>query len=190
MSVELTANFFKRSPIDCARDLVGCQFYWGGCGGIIVETEAYLEQGDPACHTFNRPSARSFIENHEAGAAYVYLNYGVHWLFNILTKNNEGAGFVLFRALEPTTGLDLMSRRRGSSAIADLCSGPGKLTQALEIDGRIHGVDLFDFPEPVLAMGNGIVEVRSSGRIGISRAQEKPWRFGSAGSLFLSKPLI
>ena len=105
----LTAPYFERHPVECARDLIGCVFEWRGCAGRIVETEAYTAEGDPACHTFFRPGARRFVQSHEAGTAYVYLNYGVHWLFNVLVKGPDMAGFVLFRALEPTSGIGEMA---------------------------------------------------------------------------------
>lgn len=104
----LTPKFFKNDPVDCARELIGCRFSWGNCAGRIVETEAYHAIGDEACHTWLRPSSRKFVEEHQPGDAYVYLNYGVHWLFNILIKGPGGNGFVLIRAMEPVEGLELM----------------------------------------------------------------------------------
>jgi len=151
-----------------------------------VETEAYEEFDDPACHTWNRPSARAFIASHDAGAAYVYLNYGVHWLFNVLTKHPEGNGFVLFRALEPLSGLEEMRRRRGVASPAALCSGPGKLTKALGINGNDHSASFLGREETGIRSG-GASEVLAGGRIGISRAADRPWRFGEAGSACLSR---
>ncbi len=183
---ELGPDFFRRPPLVCAREIIGRTFRWHGCEGRIVETEAYDEFNDPACHTWNRSSARDFISRHEAGTAYVYLNYGVHWLFNILTKSAEGSGFVLFRALEPVSGFDLMRGRRGNLADASLCSGPGKLTKALGIGGGVHGT-------PFLGQaGTGIYGaaagcVTSGYRIGISRATDRPWRFGDPSSPALSR---
>ena len=132
-------GFFRRDPVSCARELIGCVFEWDGCAGRIVETEAYAERGDEACHTFFRPSARRFVAEHGAGTAYVYLNYGMHWLFNVLVKGPHGCGFVLFRALEPVSGVEGMSERRGTGKSEGLCSGPGKLTQAMGIGGDAHG---------------------------------------------------
>src|SRR5690606_12580853 len=101
----LSRDFFSRDPVQCARELIGAELIWDECRARIVETEAYAAEGDPACHTFSRPSARNFVESHPPGVAYVYLNYGVHWLFNILVKGPKACGFVLFRALEPISGL-------------------------------------------------------------------------------------
>ena len=105
-------DYFEQDPVTCARGLIGCHFLWKGCVGRIVETEAYDSVDDPACHTWFRPSTRAFVEKQRAGDAYVYMNYGVHWLFNILVKGGNRSGFVLFRALEPVTGLELMRERR------------------------------------------------------------------------------
>ena len=105
-------SFFQRDPVTCARELVGCELRWKQCAGIVVETEAYAAVNDEACHTFARPSAREFIARHRAGTAYVYLNYGMYWLLNVLVKGGAKDGFVLIRALEPTLGLDVMTQRR------------------------------------------------------------------------------
>ncbi len=191
-SAFLGRGFFERDPLICARELIGCELVWNGAGGVIVEVEAYAEEGDEACHTFHRPSARKFIAEHEPGAAYVYMNYGVHWLLNVLVKGSIN-GFVLIRALEPTRGLREMERRRLARAksplvfsLHALCSGPGKLTQALEIGGRDHGRDLcaggpIGFLPPASA-----VEVQADFRIGISKAAHFPWRFLARGNEFVS----
>ena len=105
-------SFFQRDPLICSRELIGTELVWGPCAGIIVETEAYLAQDDEACHAFFRPSIRAFIERNIAGTAYIYLNYGVHWMLNVLVKG-DAHGFVLIRALRPTSGLDIMRARRG-----------------------------------------------------------------------------
>jgi DNA-3-methyladenine glycosylase len=104
--------FFQRDPLTCARELIGCELIWGRCSGIVVETEAYSSVGDEASHTFSRPSAREFIARHRPGAAYVYFNYGMYWMLNVLVKDGTEDGFVLFRALQPTRGIELMTRRR------------------------------------------------------------------------------
>jgi len=189
----LPHSFFERDPLVCARELVGCELVWNGCAGIVVETEAYLACGDEACHTFMRPSARAFIEQHSPGTAYVYLNYGMYWLLNVLVKGGSEDGFVLIRAIEPTRGIELMQQRRQVRAKAPmsyslhaLCSGPGKLTQALGIDGSDHGRDL--------CAGSGIgfvpntkpVKLTTDVRIGISKAAHLPWRFLLRGSQFVS----
>ncbi|MGB8166649.1 MAG: DNA-3-methyladenine glycosylase [Chthoniobacteraceae bacterium] len=185
-------GFFQRDPLTCARELIGCQLVWNECAGIIVETEAYAAINDEACHTFKRPSARIFIESHQAGDAYVYFNYGMYWLFNVLVKGGREDGFVLVRALEPTRGLDLMKTRRLArhrSTLAHphaLCSGPGKLTIALGIDGRDHGRDLCGTPQLGFRTAPAPLSVIADVRIGISRAAHLPWRFLSAGSRCVS----
>src|SRR5438477_11930975 len=141
MNKVVRASFFKRDPLTCARELIGTELIWGECSGIVVEVEAYAAIDDEAAHTFTRPSARSFIERNKAGAAYVYFNYGVHWMLNVLVKGTE-KGFVLIRALEPTRGIPLMQRRRGMLDERQLCSGPGKLTQALAIRKKHDEMDL------------------------------------------------
>src|SRR5881397_1147539 len=134
-------SFFQRDPLSCARELIGTELIWGECSGTVVEVEAYAAVDDEAAHTFTRPSARSFIDRNKAGAAYVYFNYGVHWMLNVLVKGDAN-GFVLIRAVEPQRGIELMKRRRGVADVRRLCSGPGKLTQALAITGRYHEMDL------------------------------------------------
>lgn len=177
-------EFFTQDPLDCARGLVGTPLIWNGCSGRIVETEAYRAEGDPACHTFMRRGAREFVANHPAGTAYVYLNYGVHWLFNILVKGDVD-GFVLVRALQPMSGIEEMQMRRGTEDIKNLCSGPGKLSRALGIRGEHHGTDLFAAASPIF--GNELpCDVIADGRIGISRAAEFPWRFTERGSAWVS----
>src|SRR5215470_17683476 len=108
----IRSAFFKRDPLTCARELIGTELIWGECSGTIVEVEAYAATDDEAAHTFTRPSARSFIERNKGGAAYVYFNYGVHWMLNVLVKGDTN-GFVLIRALEPKQGIQLMKKRRG-----------------------------------------------------------------------------
>jgi DNA-3-methyladenine glycosylase len=182
----LDSSFFHGNPVDCARKIVGATLIWQGCAGRIVETEAYQSEGDPACHTFFRPSARSFIECHGAGTAYVYLNYGVHWLFNILVKGPAGQGFILLRALEPLRGIGQMVARRGQESPRDLCSGPGKLTQAFGIDGSHHGTDFLSGESTGLVSGP-TGEIVSGPRIGISRGRDLPWRFSEAGNDHVSR---
>ncbi len=188
MAGRLDPGFFARAPEVCARELVGCRLVWRGCAGRIVEAEAYAAEGDPACHTFSRPSARAFVARHPPGTAYVYLNYGVHWLFNILTKGRHGAGFVLVRALEPLDGLPAMRRRRGVEAATALCSGPGKLTRALGITGRDHGRAFLAGPATGIERAAAPGAVCSDRRVGIRRARDLRWRFLAAGSRFVSRP--
>jgi DNA-3-methyladenine glycosylase len=181
----LTREFFERSPLVCARALIGAELRWDGCSGIVVETEAYDTMGDEAAHTFFRPSARAFVDRHGPGAAYVYFNYGMHWLFNVLVKGRR-EGFVLFRAIEPVAGIESMQRRRGVEAARKLCSGPGKLTQALGINGAHHGMDLCANPDFAFHARRGRPRVAVDARIGISVAADFPWRFTLAGSAFVS----
>lgn len=185
--LRITPDFFKQSPVECARALIGAEFRWDGCMGRIVETEAYSAEGDPACHTWFRPSARQFVATHPAGASYVYLNYGVHWLFNILVKGPKESGFVLLRALQPIEGLETMTSRRKVSDLRKLCSGPGKLTAALGITGADHGSEFLSSSARSLQLVD-TPKVVACVRIGISSATDLEWRFLEAGSPFASRP--
>lgn len=182
----ISPDFFRNDPVDCARELIGCRFSWGDCAGRIVETEAYHAIGDEACHTWLRASARKFVEAHQPGDAYVYLNYGVHWLFNILVKGPQGKGFVLIRALEPLEGFDVMRERRGDFPDRLLMAGPGRLTQAMGINAKDHGSRFLENGTGTLRKGEACSAV-SGPRIGISKATELHWRFGDADSKCLSK---
>src|SRR5690242_9086135 len=142
----LPETFFQVDPLACARNLIGTELVWEKCAGIVVETEAYLVAGDEACHTFSRPSAREFVRRNKAGTCYIYFNYGVHWMLNVLVKGGPRDGLILIRALEPRRGLGLMRKRRGVADVKRLCSGPGKLTQALDITKRHHEIDLASDP--------------------------------------------
>ena len=184
----LSSSFFERDTLVCARELVGTELIWGKCTGIVVETEAYLTVNDEACHTFTRPSTRAFVERNSAGAVYIYMNYGVHWMLNVLVKG-ERSGLILIRALEPRRGFALMRARRGVDDLHKLCSGPGKLTQALDITNRHHEMNLCANPHYCFRAGNKHVRVLADGRIGISRARDFPWRFTLASSLFVSVPV-
>ena len=178
--------FFRRDPITCARELVGTELIWGRCAGKIVETEAYLEHDDEACHTFSRPSARLFIQRNKPGASYIYFSYGAHWMLNVLGKG-ETNGFVLFRAVEPIRGIALMRKRRGVEAERRLCSGPGRLTQAFGITNRHHELDLCVDPRYCFRYDDEDVDVMADQRIGISRSADHPWRFTLRGSQFVSR---
>jgi DNA-3-methyladenine glycosylase len=179
-------TFFRQDPIRCARELIGAGLVWGSCAGTIVETEAYLAENDEACHTFSRPSTRAFVERNKPGAAYIYFSYGAHWMLNVLVKGTAD-GFVLFRAVEPTRGIGLMKRRRGMDDERQLCSGPGKLTEAFAITNRQDEVDLCVDPDHCFVYGNKNVEVVADQRIGISRSAHHPWLFTLAGSEFVSR---
>ena len=183
----IRAPFFRRDPVTCARELIGTELIWENCAGLIVETEAYFEKNDEACHTFNRPSARHFIERNKAGAAYIYFTYGAHWMLNVLVKGSVN-GFVLIRALEPKRGIALMKKRRGLNEERQLCSGPGKLTQALAIAARHHEIDLCTDPRHHFSpRGKKHVDVVADARIGITRSMHHPWRFTVRDSPFVSR---
>lgn len=182
----LLEDYFEQDPVTCARGLIGCHFLWNGCAGRIVETEAYDSEGDPACHTWFRPSTRAFVERQKAGDAYVYMNYGVHWLFNVLVKGGKRSGFVLFRALEPVSGFEAMRQRRPGTADFLLGAGPGRLTRALGIDGGAHGKHFLRSRTCAITRGEAPA-ILAGPRIGISRATELNWRFGDASSPSLSR---
>ncbi len=187
MNKIIRASFFKRDPITCARELIGAELIWGDCSGIVVEVEAYAAIDDEAAHTFTRLSARSFIERNQAGAAYVYFNYGMHWMLNVLVKGDAN-GFVLIRALEPRKGIKRMKKRRSLKDVKRLCSGPGKLTQAFGITGRHHEMDLcIDSRRCFVRDANTAVDVVADARIGITRSAHYPWRFTLRGSNYVSR---
>jgi DNA-3-methyladenine glycosylase len=197
MPSPLPRSFFERDPVTCARELIGCMLMWEGCAGVIAETEAYAAVGDEACHTWSRPSARRFVEANPPGAAYVYFNYGMYWMLNVLVKGPKGEGFVLFRALEPTEGIAAMRERRVKNRRVSraelppiaLCSGPGKLAQALGVTGADHGRDFCADAHIGIAAPALPAEVATCVRIGISRAQHLPWRYLLAGSGHVSVPV-
>jgi DNA-3-methyladenine glycosylase len=182
----IRANFFRRDPLTCARELIGAELIWEKCAGKIVETEAYLEEDDEACHTFSRPSARAFINRNQPGAAYIYFSYGAHWMLNVLVKGKT-KGFVLFRAVEPLCGIESMKKRRKIDDERQLCSGPGKLTQAFGITNRHHEMNLCVDPRHCFAYGMDDVDVVADERIGISRSAHHRWRFTERGSKFVSR---
>jgi DNA-3-methyladenine glycosylase len=182
----ISRKFFETDPLTCARSMIGCELRWGRAAGIIVETEAYAEFGDEASHTFFRKSMPEFVRTRKPGTLYVYLNYGMHWLLNFLVKSSHSNGFVLVRALEPTAGVDLMFERRGVGEIRALCSGPGKLTQALAIDGACNGVDFFELADVELFPRKETADVETDRRIGINRSAEFDWRFLLVASKFVS----
>ena len=193
--MKLTRDFFARDPVTCARELIGCALVWGRCAGVIVETEAYAGVNDEASHIWSRPSARAFVAKHPPGAAYVYFNYGMHWMLNVLVKGGAEDGFVLFRAIEPTIGIAAMTRRRAANfevqssklkSLTSLCSGPGKLAQALGVTGRDHGRDFCGEKSVGFFSPGAPVDIEADVRVGISRAQELPWRFLLRGSGHIS----
>jgi DNA-3-methyladenine glycosylase len=182
----LKRAFFARSVHEVAPDLIGATLLVDGVGGLIVEVEAY-HHTDPAAHSYRGPTARNAVMFGPPGFVYVYRSYGVHWCVNFVCEEEGSASAVLIRALEPTHGLATMRRRRGVSDIRALCSGPGKLTEALGITHR-HNALALDAPPFALYARSGKVDVVSGVRIGITKAVELPWRYGQRGSKFLSKP--
>jgi DNA-3-methyladenine glycosylase len=174
----LDRAFFDRPFLKVARELLGHHFVWNGCGGRIVEVEAYAIEGDAACHTATRKSSRLFCQEQPPGTGYVYLNYGMYWLVNVLVRD----GILLLRALEPMHGIAKMQERRKKSALRELCSGPGKLGQALGFSGADHGVD---FTKGAFRVGKK-ARVTTDVRIGISKATELPWRFLEKESPWIS----
>jgi DNA-3-methyladenine glycosylase len=185
----LPRSFYARPVLDVARDLVGCTVSHAGATGVIVETEAYHES-EPACHAFVGLTPRTATLFGPPGIAYVYFSYGMHALLNAVSEPEGVGAAVLIRALEPLEGLEEMRARRGVERDEDLCSGPGKLTQALGIGLDMNGTDLvtgpirFGPPAP----GWEDVETVSGVRIGITKAPELPWRFCAAGSRSVSRP--
>jgi DNA-3-methyladenine glycosylase len=174
--------FFSREVTTVARELLGAELLVDGVGGIITETEAY-HPSDPASHSFRGPTPRNASMFKGPGRIYVYRSYGIHWCFNFVCA---GAAAVLIRAMEPTHGIERMAERRGLGNLRDLCSGPGKLGQALNItraqDGLLLSEPPFSF-RPAAELPPVVI----GPRIGISKAVEQPWRFGIAGSSFLSR---
>jgi DNA-3-methyladenine glycosylase len=184
----LGVEFFDRSVHAVARDLVGCRLFYAGCGGTIVETESY-ERDDPACHAYVGLTARTEVLFGPPGRAYVYLSYGIHSLLNAVAEPEGEAAAVLIRALEPTAGLDRMRARRGDRPDHDLCSGPGKLAEALGIDLDANGADLTSDPFLLLPREEDWRgEILTGPRIGITKAVDLPWRFSLEGSSYVSRP--
>jgi DNA-3-methyladenine glycosylase len=182
----LKRAFFGRSVHEVAPDLIGATLLVNGVGGLIVEVEAY-HHTDPAAHSFRGPTPRNMVMFGPPGFAYVYRSYGVHWCVNFVSEEEGSASAVLIRALQPTHGIAAMRRRRGLHDERSLCSGPGKLTEALGITDKHNGLALDAAPIALYAR-IGKVEVTTGLRIGITKAVELPWRYGLKGSKFLSKP--
>ena len=181
--MKLRKAFFARSVHQVAPELVGSTLLVDGVGGRIVEVEAY-DHEDPAAHSFGGKTARNASMFGPPGRAYVYRSYGVHWCLNLVC---EDASAVLVRALEPTHGLDTMAVRRGIAEPRLLASGPGRLAQALGITSEHDGLPLDRPPFELYARED--VPVETGLRVGITKAAERPWRYGEAGSKFLSRPL-
>jgi DNA-3-methyladenine glycosylase len=186
LTPRLRRSFFGRSVHKVAPELIGATLLVGGVGGVIVEVEAY-HHTDPAAHSYRGPTERNAVMFGPPGYAYVYRSYGIHWCLNVVCEAEGSASAVLIRALEPTQGLAAIRRRRGLHEPRALCSGPGKLCEALGVTIKHNGLSLDCAPfelraraaKPAIAIGE---------RIGITKAVEQPWRYGLKGSQFLSKP--
>jgi DNA-3-methyladenine glycosylase len=183
--VPVPADFYDRPVLDLARALIGCRLFVDGVGGTIVETEAY-HAGDAASHSHAGITPRTTTMFGPPGRVYVYRSYGMHWCMNVVGGREAGAA-VLLRAIEPTAGLAIMADRRGLADPRRLCAGPGRLCQALGITAAHNGASL-DEPPFVLLPSETAPSIRSGPRIGITKAAAELWRFGLAGSRFLSKP--
>ncbi len=185
MQKRLSRSFFRRSVHQVAPDLIGATLLFAGIGGRIVEVEAY-HHTDPAAHSFRGPTERNAVMFGPPGYAYVYRSYGIHWCLNFVCEATGSASAVLLRAIEPTAGLATMRRRRGLADERLLCAGPGRLCEALGITRKQNGLALDAAPFALFGR-QGAVEVVAGPRIGITKAVDKPWRYGLIGSPFLSK---
>lgn len=182
----LTRKFFARSVHVVAPDLIGATVLVDGVGGIITEVEAY-HHTEPAAHSFNGPTPRNMVMFGPPGFLYVYRSYGIHWCMNFVCEKEGSASAVLIRALEPTHGIPAMRRRRGLHDERSLCSGPGKLCEAMAVTDKHNALPLDIAPIAIHARTRK-PEIVSGPRIGITKAAELPWRYGLKDSKFLSKP--
>jgi DNA-3-methyladenine glycosylase len=184
----LRRAFFDRSVHAVAPELIGAALFIDGVGGMIVEVEAY-HHTDPAAHSYGGRTARNAVMFGPPGYAYVYRSYGIHWCLNFVCEVAGSASAVLIRAIEPTTGLARMRKRRGVDETRLLCSGPGRLCEALGVTVAHNGLALDRPPFELRARGADVpIAVAVGPRIGITKAVEQPWRYGLAGSRFLSRP--
>jgi DNA-3-methyladenine glycosylase len=186
MLKRLRRAFFRRSVHDVAPDLIGVTLLVDGVGGRIVEVEAY-HHTDPAAHSFHGATPRNAVMFGPPGYVYVYRSYGIHWCLNFVCEPRGSAAAVLIRALQPLEGLSIMRRRRGIGPERQLCSGPGRLCEALGITRAQNGSAL-DAPPFALFARAEPAEIVAGPRVGITKAVAKPWRYGLKGSRFLSKP--
>jgi len=184
-------GFYNRPVVEVAHSLIGCVVSHGGSAGVIVETEAY-HHSEPACHAYVGLTDRTWVLFGPPGHAYVYRSYGIHACLNAVCEPEGVAAAVLIRALEPVEGVELMRERRGVVRLEALCSGPGKLTQALGIGLELNGSDLIAGPIVIEARPRAWRDVRivASRRVGITKAAELPWRFSALESRFLSRPAV
>lgn len=180
------AAFYDRPVAEVARAMLGCVLRHGDAAGVIVETEAY-HHSEPACHAYVGLTARTSTLFGPPGRAYVYRSYGIHALLNAVCEPPEVGAAVLIRALEPLEGIDAMRERRGLEKRHDLCSGPGKLTQALGIGLGLNASSLVDGPVSV-EPGEPVPDPVASPRIGITKGVELPWRFSVRGAPSVSRP--
>ncbi|HEY5279508.1 MAG TPA: DNA-3-methyladenine glycosylase [Pseudolabrys sp.] len=182
----LRRSFFARPVLEVAPELIGATLLVDGVGGLIVEVEAY-HHTDPAAHSYIGMTPRNAVMFGPPGFLYVYRSYGIHWCMNFVCEPEGSASAVLIRALEPVQGLAAMQRRRGFKEPRALCSGPGKVCEALGVSIRHNGLALdrppFELRAPAVAP-----EIVTGPRIGITKAVEQPWRFGLKGSAYLSRP--
>jgi DNA-3-methyladenine glycosylase len=185
-AAHITRKFFDHSVHEVAPALIGATLLVDGVGGIIVELEAY-HHTDPAAHSYGGETERNAVMFGPPGFVYVYRSYGIHWCLNFVCETKGSASAVLIRALEPMEGLAAMRQRRGQEDVRQLCSGPGKLCQALGIT-RAHNGGALDRPPFALYAPSTRPKIVTGPRIGITKAADRPWRYGLAGSAFLSKP--
>jgi DNA-3-methyladenine glycosylase len=183
------SGFYSRDVRTVAQELIGCIVRHGGCAGIVVETEAYHEV-EPACHAFIGRTPRTETLFAAPGRAYVYRSYGIHVMLNAVAESEGIGAAVLIRALEPTEGIELMCERRATNVLAQLCSGPGKLTQALAIGLEDNATDLSSGPIAITPPADNAPaeQIIASPRIGITKAADLEWRYSRAGSPFVSRP--
>ena len=186
LTPKIRRGFFDRSVHKVAPELIGATLLVDGVGGVIVEVEAY-HHTDPAAHSYRGPTERNAVMFGPPGHAYVYRSYGIHWCLNFVCEAQGSASAVLIRALQPTQGIALMRRQRGLTDERALCSGPGKLSEALGVTHRQNGLPLDHAPFELRARA-AKPEIAVGPRIGISKAVEHPWRYGLKGSKYLSKP--
>jgi DNA-3-methyladenine glycosylase len=184
----LARAFFDRNVHKVAPDLIGATLLVDGVGGTIVEVEAY-DHEDPAAHGYGGRTARNAVMFGPAGHAYVYLIYGLYWCLNFVCEPEGVANAVLIRALEPTVGIPVMQKRRRMENLRLLCAGPGRLCQALGITRAHDGLALDARPFRLIARARA-VPLAVGRRIGISKAVDRMWRYGLAGSPFLSRPFL
>jgi DNA-3-methyladenine glycosylase len=185
--VPLDRTAFAADVVAVARALIGTTLLVDGVGGVVVETEAY-DPADPASHSFAGPTARNAAMFGPVGHAYVYRSYGLHWCLNLVCDATRPGSAVLIRAIAPTEGIEIMRMRRGLEPLRLLCAGPGRLAQALAVTGAMTGLPLDGPPFRLLPRTEAEPAIAVGPRIGLTRGVDTPWRFGLAGSPFLSRP--